>query len=168
MKTFLFSSFYFIFLIPFFVLANNYEKGLNAYNNNLYLDALEIWEPLAKSGDSKSQFMYGLMHAEGKGVNQNFEKAVKWYILSAEQGYPNAQNNLGLMYALGKGIEKNLVLSYMWFSLVNNENLDVAKISKNNLNIITNEMSGKEIKKALLYVDICKKLNLKKCHKIKN
>ena len=168
MKKKFISSILFIFFTPFFVFANNYDEGLKSYNEGNFVKALEIWKPLASLGDPKSQYMYGLMNAEGKGLAQNFQKAVNWYILSAEQGYPNAQNNLGLMYALGKGIEKNLVLAYMWFGLVNNDNLDVAKIAKKNLNFITNEMSAKEVQKGLLFIDICKKINLKKCDKIKN
>ena len=38
-------------------------------------------------------------------VQQNYEEAVKWYRLSAEQGYSYAQNNLGLMYENGEGVD---------------------------------------------------------------
>ena len=36
----------------------------------------------------------------GKGVKQDFEEAVKYYKLSADQGFANAQCNLGISYRL--------------------------------------------------------------------
>ncbi|MCH2390585.1 MAG: sel1 repeat family protein, partial [Nitrospinales bacterium] len=43
----------------------------------------------------------------GVGVPTDFEEAVKWYQLSANQGNADAQNNLATMYADGEGIERN-------------------------------------------------------------
>jgi hypothetical protein len=55
----------------------------------------------------------------------DFEEAVKWYRLSAEQGDANAQINLGEAYAKGKGVPKDLVLAYKWSNMASaqgNEN----------------------------------------------
>ena len=38
------------------------------------------------------------MYAYGKGVDKNPIATIKWYRLSAEQGYADAQYNLGLMH----------------------------------------------------------------------
>ena len=48
------------------------------------------------------------MYAEGKGVEQNFKEAFKWYQKAADQGRAKAQNILGSMYAEGKGVEQDL------------------------------------------------------------
>ena len=57
------------------------------------------------------------MYEKGKGVPQDYKTAVKWYTLTAEQGYANAQFKLGLMYAQGTGIPVNGVYAYMWGNL---------------------------------------------------
>ncbi len=59
----------------------------------------------------------GLMYAEGKGVPQDYQEAVRWYRLSAEQGEAGAQFNLGVMYAKGQGLPKDDVLAHMWMNL---------------------------------------------------
>ena len=63
------------------------------------------------------QSLVGSMYAEGKGVQQNYKTAVKWYTLAAEQGYANAQSNLGLMYAKGQGVQQDYVRAHMWFNI---------------------------------------------------
>ena len=40
------------------------------------------------------------MYKEGKGTAQEYQEAIKWIRLSAEQGYANAQCSLGGMYLL--------------------------------------------------------------------
>ena len=54
------------------------------------------------------------MHSFGLGVVPNYQPAVKWYTLAAEQGDPLAQYNLGRLYYLGKGVPENLVYAHMW------------------------------------------------------
>ena len=40
-------------------------------------------------------------------ATQDYERAVKLYTLSADQGLANAQSNLGVMYDTGKGVEQD-------------------------------------------------------------
>jgi TPR repeat protein len=47
------------------------------------------------------------MYENGMGVTQNYDEAVKYYKLSADQGCVNAQYNLGYMYYNGKGVAQN-------------------------------------------------------------
>ena len=47
-----------------------------------------------------AQYNLGSMYYNGRGVLQDYEEAVFWYRLSAEQGDAYAQRNLGLMYEL--------------------------------------------------------------------
>ncbi len=49
-----------------------------------------------------AQFKIGFMYYQGRGVPQDYREAVKWTLLSAEHGEPNAQGLLGLMYLNGK------------------------------------------------------------------
>ena len=40
----------------------------------------------AEAGDASAQYNLGLMHAEGRGVPQDFAEAATWYRKAAEQG----------------------------------------------------------------------------------
>ena len=57
------------------------------------------------------------MYQHGRGAPRNYTEALKWYRLSAEQGFGFALFNLGGMYATGKGVPLNYVQAHMWFSL---------------------------------------------------
>ena len=45
----------------------------------------------------------GICIQGGDGVPQDFEEALKWYQLAADQGVARAQFNLGVMYSNGEG-----------------------------------------------------------------
>jgi len=43
------------------------------------------------------------MYENGLGIKRDYDEAVKWYRLAAEQGLAEAQYNLRLMYKSGHG-----------------------------------------------------------------
>jgi len=51
----------------------------------------------------------------GRGVEQNFSEAARWYEKLARLGDARAQTSLGLMYARGHGVEKNLQTAHKWW-----------------------------------------------------
>ena len=69
----------------------------------------------AKQGNADAQFNLGLMYESGRGVRQDYTKAVQWYRKAAGQGHAKAQYNLGGMYANGKGVLQNLVQAEQWY-----------------------------------------------------
>lgn len=58
---------------------------------------------LAERGDAAAQYELGRMYQSGRGVTQDYRKAVDWYRHSAEQGYAPAERSLGGMYRGGYG-----------------------------------------------------------------
>jgi len=56
---------------------------------------------------SGSMVNLAVLYREGRGVNQNFGKAVKLLRRAADKNYPNAYAPLGIMYARGEGIAVN-------------------------------------------------------------
>ena len=86
------------------VLAQDYEKGLEAVRVGNYPSALLEWQPLAENGHTSAQVNLGWMYRNGFGVIQDDAEAVRWYRLAAEQGDAIAQTKLGLMYANGTGV----------------------------------------------------------------
>jgi len=47
------------------------------------------------------------MYETGQGVQQDFEKAVKYYQQAADQGQAASQFNLGTMYIKGQGVKQD-------------------------------------------------------------
>ena len=54
--------------------------------------------------------------AEGKGVEQNWTKAVEWYTKAAEKGHSDAMNNLGCCFWKGEGVEQNWTKAAEWYT----------------------------------------------------
>lgn len=60
----------------------------------------------AVDGDAIAQDRLGIMYSKGIGVPQNFVRAEKWFIKSANQRFPDALYNLYVLYKVGpNGIE---------------------------------------------------------------
>ena len=48
-------------------------------------------------------------------LRRDYTEAVKWYRLSAEQGYAAAQNRLGVCYASGRGVAQDYGKAVKWY-----------------------------------------------------
>jgi uncharacterized protein len=81
--------------------------GWLAYQRSDYAGALRIWGQLADQGLAGAQFDLGFMHANGRGVPQNYEQALFRYREAADQGYAYAQDEVGSMYANGQGVPQD-------------------------------------------------------------
>ncbi len=46
----------------------------------------------------------------------DYKEAVKWFGLSAKQGFAKAQNNLGVMYDRGQGVAQDYVQAHKWYN----------------------------------------------------
>ena len=55
------------------------------------------------------------MYELGRGISQDYVKAVEWCRKSAEQGYVYAQYNLGRMYEIGRGVWPNSAKAVEWY-----------------------------------------------------
>ena len=96
-------------------LEQQFQQGLTAYEQSNYQTAFKLWLPLAEQGNAKAQYNLGVMYGNGRGVKQDYFKAVNWYRKAAEQGYAKAQFNLGNMYANGRGVKQDDVEAVKWF-----------------------------------------------------
>ncbi|MDR2869348.1 MAG: hypothetical protein LBV04_02760 [Deferribacteraceae bacterium] len=70
----------------------------------------------AEQGDAHAQNNLGNMYYQGKGVPQNYAKAMEWYTKAAVQGYAHAQNNLGTMYGDGTGVSQDYAKAVGWYT----------------------------------------------------
>ena len=58
-----------------------------------------------------------MKHYEGKGVIQDYKKALKWFLLAAEQGNVLSQYNSGFMFYKGKGTIQDHKEALKWYTL---------------------------------------------------
>jgi len=65
------------------------------------------FKPLAEQGNPLAQFFIGMLYTEGKGVPQDYAKAVHWYTKTAKQGNVKAQTALGEIYYMSKGVPED-------------------------------------------------------------
>jgi TPR repeat protein len=70
---------------------------------------------LATAGDAHAQAALGQAYADGNGVAQNFDLALKWYHKAADQGNADAENEIGVMYRTGSGVEKSKEEAVTWY-----------------------------------------------------
>jgi uncharacterized protein len=71
----------------------------------------------AARGDANAQAQLGFMYEYGRGIPQDYQLAVRWYLCAAVQGQPNAQFELGLMYDKGHGVPPSSTVAYKWLNL---------------------------------------------------
>lgn len=100
------------------------SMGERALNSGDYGAALLLWQPPAESGIPGAQFNLGLLYHLGRGVQQDYSQAAKWYRLAAEQGHTNAQENLGALFftknLIDGGIDgapRDAIEAYVWFDV---------------------------------------------------
>ena len=100
------------------------------------------------------------MYSRGDGVTQDYRFAVKWYKLSAEQGYDSAQSNLGLMYALGNGVIEDNIYAHMWWNISASKG---HKVASKNRDILVKKMTTADISAAQLLARECVEKKYKGC-----
>jgi len=69
----------------------------------------------AANGDASAQYEVARRFGLGQGVEQDFEKAVMWYMQAAAQGFAPAQYRLATLYERGRGVEKSLQRAQVWY-----------------------------------------------------
>ncbi len=129
----------FILLIAFFALTNLTQAApevdsalARAWTLNErgdYSAAVQIWLPLAQSGNASAQVSLGGAYDYGRGVPHDAMQAIKWYRAAAEQGHGGAQFNLALMYALGEGVARNIETAATWYKKSAEQGLAIAEFN---------------------------------------
>lgn len=94
--------------------ADEFARGLSAYNAADYQTAFDAWYPLADENDAKAQAALAFLYLKGLGVQQDDVRAADWYRRAAQLGRPEAQFFLGTLYYLGRGVPQNDRLAHVW------------------------------------------------------
>jgi TPR repeat protein len=75
---------------------------------------IEGIKQLADEGCPRAQNNLGFLYHEGKGVSQNYNEAVKWFLKASEKGI--AETELGFMYLIGRGVPEDAKEAAKWFT----------------------------------------------------
>ena len=94
--------------------ADEFARGLSAYNAADYEAAFDAWYPLADENDAKAQAAVAFLYLKGLGVRQDDARAADWYRRAAQLGRPEAQFFLGTLYYLGRGVPQDDQLAHVW------------------------------------------------------
>ncbi len=87
--------------------ADEFQKGIEACNDEDYATALAVWMPLAEDGDLNAMYNIGLIYEEGLGVATDTARALEWYLPPAEEGDVAAQLNVATIYDFGEGVPED-------------------------------------------------------------
>jgi uncharacterized protein len=142
------------------IMAQDFFKGLDAYEAGDYTTAMIEWKPLAEKGDANAQLNVGFMYKDGLGVIQDYTEAVKWLRMSAEQGHEVGQIGLGMMYKYGDGVLQDNVTSHMWYNIASaNGHKEAGEYRDERAAFMTTS----DISKAQAMARECMKSDYKKC-----
>ena len=81
----------------------------------------------AEQGDADAQALLGVVYYNGRGVEQDYEEAVRWARLAAEQGNARGQSLLGAAYYSGNGVERDYAEAARWAQLAAEQGLASAQ-----------------------------------------
>ncbi len=128
-----------------------YENG---YGVTKDLQLAAAWYlKAAQQGNTDAQYNLGAMYEHGIGMPVNYPEAARWYRPAAEQGDIDALSNLGVLYQGGKGVPQDKILALALY------NVSVAYSGKRttqaakNRQLLANQMSLDDVKKALALTD---------------
>ena len=94
-------------------LKSNLE-GLNEKENIKWRKEAFKWYLKSAKEQNDGRFKVALMYAEGRGVEQNYSEAIKWY---KKEGGASSLNNIGVMYEHGTGVIQDNVTAHLYYNL---------------------------------------------------
>lgn len=95
--------------------AEQYNKGIEYYNQEDYVEAVEWFKKAAEKKHVEAQFYLGECYDLGQGVTKNKVEAMKWFRKAAEQGHADAQFRMGCFYYGGSYVAEDLAEAEKWF-----------------------------------------------------
>ena len=76
--------------LPSSVAAQDFDRGVSAYNDGDYPTALREFRLAAEQGSASAQYNLGVMYYNGQGVPQNYQLAYMWFSRAAAKGVERA------------------------------------------------------------------------------
>jgi TPR repeat protein len=98
------------------ITSKNLTKGLPPGTN--LAAAFQSTLKAAEEGNVAAQASLAMMYANGKGVQQNYPEAGKWWIKAAEGGDLVAARHAWNLYRNGEGVERNATIANQWAKVI--------------------------------------------------
>lgn len=95
-------------------ITDDFANAINAYNDQDYIKAYELFDALAEKGHIDALNNLGTMYQTGQGTPRDYVKAAESYRIAASEGHIDAAINLSTLYRLGIGVQKDLAEAYAW------------------------------------------------------
>ncbi len=103
------------------LLGRAYMEGKLGFEKDT-ASGLALLEKAANGGNTSSSVYLGKVYAKGEGVEQNMERAMKWYEQAASSGDAHAQYIMGLAYLEGSGVPVDEGKAFNWLRLAAGQN----------------------------------------------
>lgn len=95
-----------------YLLGRNWKtkEGMNRNPALAFKNTLQA----AEKGYAPAQNAVALMYANGKGTDQDYREAAKWWVKAAEAGHVQAASHASMVYRGGTGLPSDPALSAKW------------------------------------------------------
>ena len=88
-----------VLFIGIFLFSNDAKSQLSIDTD------ITILEAQSDEGNSDAKFYLGTLYYIGRGMNQDFNKAIELFEEASDGGNVSATFNLGIIYAKGRGVD---------------------------------------------------------------
>src|SRR5881398_1988823 len=82
-------------LISGMAAADPLDDAAAAYKRGDYQEALRLMQPEAEKGTPTAQYDMGVFYSRGRAGPKDYDKALHWFRLAADQNNANAQYEVG-------------------------------------------------------------------------
>jgi len=115
------------------------QKGLIAYDNNIYELAFSKFIKNKDKLTPYMQYLLGYLYNQGLGTTRDYNEALTWYKNSATHGLANAQYNIGVLYHNGQGVTQDYNEAMNWYQKASDQELPAAQC---NIGVLYNNGQG--------------------------
>jgi TPR repeat protein len=106
-----------------YLIGSMYEFGMRCIKRDLCINhaaAIKWYLAASKIGDSRADFRLGMMHEEGKGVQENVNAAIRHYKKASIKGNSDASYRLGCLHSCSYIVTKDLILAFHYYTIASN------------------------------------------------
>ena len=119
--------------------SDRLHEAINSLDKKEFVTAHQLFLDLADKGIAEAQINLGMMFESGQGVPQDFNEAIRWYLLAADQKLIKAQEklnlllkkaaepqinlSLGMMFENGQGVPQDFNEAIRWYRLAADQGL---------------------------------------------
>ena len=129
--------------------SDRLHEAINSLDKKEFVTAHQLFLDLADKGIAEAQINLGMMFESGQGVPQDFNEAIRWYRLAADQGLIKAQKKLNfLLNKTKENLQENTASSSDNSSELNTGSVSFKEVKLASIKEFENlkQKSSKEIK----------------------